>query len=710
MRLVFLAVLAVACAGGLLAPHDPAAVVGPAWAPPGAAVPLGTDALGRDVLSRVLAGGLALTLVAALATACACAVGLGWGLVAGWTGRAGTVVADVLLAVPFLVLALLFAVTLPGWAAVVVGTICGGAPLTMRVVRDLTGQARTTGYVEAALGIGESTVAVLGREVLPSIARYAVADAALRFVVALQLASALALLGFGPQPPAPDWGLMLRENLPGAALNPAGLLAPAVALAVLSLAVAIAGHGAVASPRPPRPAAGDSARAPDPGLTVTGLSVVDSAGRSLLSDFSLRVAPGEVVALVGPSGAGKTTAVRAALDALDDGAVRVAGTVRWQGEPVRPGRAARRWRRARVGFLDQDPAGTLDPRHTVARTLGADGMAVLAELGVDPSVYGPRLPHTLSGGQARRVALARALAGAPAVLVLDEPTSGLDPDAVDRVVRAIAADPDRVTVLISHDRAAVARIADRVLTIGADAAPRTAARTRSRSVHDEVLVVDGLRVRRAATVVLDGVDFRVAAGEMVAVVGESGAGKSTLLRALVGLVRPEAGEIRLGGRALPPAVRDRDRADLRAVQFLAQDPAAALNPAHTVRTALARPLRRLPRHAARAQVPGLLARVGLPPDIADRRPRGLSGGQRQRVALARALAADPAVLLADEPTAALDHATAADVLDLLDDLRDTGLAVVVATHDPAVAVRADRIVRIAAGALTDDRSEPTCVP
>jgi ABC-type glutathione transport system ATPase component/ABC-type dipeptide/oligopeptide/nickel transport system permease subunit len=714
--LVLVVVLGVSLAGGLLAPHDPVAVAGPAWAPPGAGMPLGTDALGRDVLSRVLAGGRDLVLVALLAAACASAAGLAWGLLAGWTGRATTVVADVLLAMPFLVLALLFAVTLPGWAAVLAGTVCGGAPLTMRVVRDITQQTRNAGYVEAALGRGERAVAVLLREVLPSIARYAVADAASRFVIALQLASALALLGFGPQPPAPDWGLMLRENLPGASLNPIGPLAPALALAVLSLAVAFAGHSAVAAARPPRPAAGGRARTDDPGLSVDDVSIVDGSGRKLLSDFAFRVEPGEVVAFVGPSGAGKTTVLRATLDILDAGAVRTTGTVRWMGDPVPPGRAARRWRRARVGYLDQDPQATLDPRHTVATILGPAGLAVLARLGLDPAGYGPRLAHTLSGGQARRVALARALAGDPAVLVLDEPTSGLDPQTAGLIAAAVAARrgaPERVTLVISHDVEVVAQVADRVVEVGVVSSPPAAVRAQPDVAGAEVLVAEGLTVRRGSLTVLDRVGVGVAAGEMVAVLGESGSGKSTLLRVLAGLFAPDGGTVRFGGRVLAPTVRRRDLADLTAVQLLAQDPSAALNPAHTVRTALARPLcvlRRLSRSQARVRVPELLAEVGLPADTAVRRPTRLSGGQRQRVALARALAARPAVLLADEPTSALDPGTAAAVLDLLDRLRRTGLAVVVATHDPAVAARADRTMHLAAGTLAAiPRTESTIV-
>jgi peptide/nickel transport system permease protein len=137
---------------------------------------------------------------------------------------------------------MVLAVALPGSVAVVAGTVCGGAPLTLRVVADATRQVRRAGYVEAALARGERTGTILVREVLPSLAGLAGADAALRFVVALQIASALSLLGLGPAPPSPDWAAMVRENLSGVALNPVAVVAPAAALAALALVVAALAH------------------------------------------------------------------------------------------------------------------------------------------------------------------------------------------------------------------------------------------------------------------------------------------------------------------------------------------------------------------------------------------------------------------------------------------------------------------------------------
>ncbi|WP_436887958.1 ABC transporter permease [Nocardiopsis dassonvillei] len=239
-------VLAAAALGGLAAPHDPTAPLSAPWQGPGPGHFLGTDALGRDVWSRVLAGGAGLLSVSVAAALAASLAGVGAGLAAGWYGgwtdRILSSLADLLLAVPSLLLALVVAVALPGHAAVVTATVCGGAPLTLRVVRDAVRAIRGTGYVEAARCRGESGAAILAREVLPAMRGVVTADLGLRVVVALQIASALNVLGFGPAPPAPDWALMLRENMLGIAMNPWSVAAPALAIGLTTVALALAVH------------------------------------------------------------------------------------------------------------------------------------------------------------------------------------------------------------------------------------------------------------------------------------------------------------------------------------------------------------------------------------------------------------------------------------------------------------------------------------
>lgn len=241
--LLSVAVAAVALTGERWAPHTPTSPVATPWQGPAPGHLLGTDALGRDVWSRVLAGGAELLGVSVTGAVCACAVGTVGGLAAGWcaglASRTLTAAADLLLALPSLLLALVAAIALPWPAAVIVATVSGGAPLTLRVVRDAVRAARASGYVEAALLRGEGTASILAREVLPAVRGLVAADLGLRLVVALQVASALSVLGLGASPPDPDWALMLRENMTGVAINPWAVAAPAAALGATTVLLAL---------------------------------------------------------------------------------------------------------------------------------------------------------------------------------------------------------------------------------------------------------------------------------------------------------------------------------------------------------------------------------------------------------------------------------------------------------------------------------------
>jgi ABC-type glutathione transport system ATPase component len=227
----------------------------------------------------------------------------------------------------------------------------------------------------------------------------------------------------------------------------------------------------------------------------------------------------------------------------------------------------------------------------------------------------------------------------------------------------------------------------------------------------DLLAVEGLvrhfpaRGGRGAGVrAVDGVSFRIAVGETLALVGGSGAGKSTVARLVLRLDRPTAGTVTFAGTDVTRA-RGRALAPLRRrVQVVFQDPASSFDPRRRVGTSVAEPLVAQGRGAeAAARVPELLALVGLDPDMADRHPHQFSGGQLQRLAIARALAVRPDLVVLDEPVSALDVSIQAQVLALLADLRARfGLAYLLVTHDLAVVRQvADRVAVMERGRIVE---------
>jgi peptide/nickel transport system ATP-binding protein len=458
-------------------------------------------------------------------------------------------------------------------------------------------------------------------------------------------------------------------------------------------------------------------------LRVHGLTVTDERGEYPLRQFDFDAAAGEVVALVGPSGSGKTTAISAFLGVLPRGVAVTAGSIVWSG----PGEhGTRSWRGTTVGYAAQDPASALHPGYTASRSVAeaarmrgcprhvatAAARSGLSELGLtDEQIDSP--PHRLSGGQAQRVAVARALVASPPLVILDEPTSGLDDVTLQPVLAAIAARrrSNGVTIVATHDPRLIA-VCDRVLRT-APAVDYDTVSVSARVVRSDTSALEltdfGIRTEQGR-VLLDGSTLDVRTGEFVALRGPSGCGKTTLLRAVCGL-HPFEGTVTLGGHAVAARVGERTAESRAAIALVGQNPRDALNPAHSIERILLRQMRRLhPRADVRSEAERLLDRVAVPRTVLRRRPHELSGGQRQRVAIARALAGRPRLLIADEMTASLDHNTAMMITDLLDELRqshtetDSGLSILAATHDEHLTVRADRVVEIRETSITGTRS------
>ena len=248
VMLVF--VLAVAFLGPLFAPHGIATPIGPPGSPPYAGAPLGTDYLGRDVLSRVLHGGPSVIGMGTAATLLAYLSGITIGLIAGYQRSLVDPVlmrgVDVLLAFPALLVLLLLVAGLGSkvWV-LIVGVALVQVPPIARVIRTVTLEVSTRGYIEAAQARGERTSAILRREILPNVTPVVLADLGIRFGFSIILIASVNYLGLGLAPPASDWGLMIAENQQYISLNVWSVLAPAIMIALLTICVNLIADGYV---------------------------------------------------------------------------------------------------------------------------------------------------------------------------------------------------------------------------------------------------------------------------------------------------------------------------------------------------------------------------------------------------------------------------------------------------------------------------------
>ena len=476
------------------------------------------------------------------------------------------------------------------------------------------------------------------------------------------------------------------------------------------------------------------------------VNVAGPGGRAIVKGVSLQVMAGETVCVVGESGSGKSVMAFSAMGLLAPDELRcVAGRILLAGENLLDASPARQreLRGTQLAMVFQEPMTALNPVEKIGWQIDevlrlhgcaskthrrAQVLEMLRSVHMpDPARIYEAYPHQLSGGQRQRVVISMALILKPKLLIADEPTTALDVTTQKQIlalVRELQQQHGTAVLFITHDFGVVAEIANRVVVMNhgqvveagtrddilmrpataytrtlVSSVPSLVPETRPPSQGAIVLQASGLGKtysqrrwfgRAQCVAAAQDIHFTLRRGEILGLVGESGCGKSTVARCIVRLQEPSSGAIHIHGVDI---ARTRGRA-LRAlrqrVQIVFQDPYRSLNPRVRVGESMIEGLinHGMPRPQAMHRARALCASVGVDAGLLERYPHQFSGGQRQRICIARALALEPDILVADEAVSALDVSVQAQVLALLQDIRQrTGVAILFITHDLRVAAQ-----------------------
>ncbi|GCB52325.1 dipeptide transport system permease protein dppC [Streptomyces sp. NL15-2K] len=661
---------------------------------------LGSDSLGRPVAARLIAAAGTTLSVAVPAVLCSLVVGSVWGMWAGyhggWRENVSLRTADVILSFPSLLLAVVVLyVFSPSAAGIVVVLAVARIPVYLRTARAESAELRSRLFMDAARTFGTSSWATIRRHVAPTVLPTLLTVAALDFCFVMLTESSLSFLGIGIQPPDVSWGLMVAQGRQE--LQSAWWIAvfPGLAIVVTTVSATVLAAWARLSTDPGqrwRHGLRRGGRRPSRPRPVTGGT---GAGRGMATEPAAIPAGAEGrPALVVPARDNEPDSVAPGTepDSVARGTEPASDAPETEPARVLPG-------------LPTEPTQVLPG-------LPTEPTQVLPGLPTEPSPGLPGIPTEPTPG----------LPGIPT-----EPTPGLPgiPTEPTRVTPGSPTGPTQVAAGAEPSPTPPGSGSEPTSAVARTPADPTAAAERSgpapvpapAPTRPDTLAVDGLsvdiRTPAGPVPVVRGVSFAVRSGETLALLGESGCGKSMTAHAVAGLLDPAAevvgGQARLDGEdllGLGPQARRRLAGPGLSIVF--QDALSALNPVHTVGAQLAEPFRiheRMSRRAARAKAVELMERVGIPEarSRAGAYPHQFSGGMRQRLLIAMAVALRPKVLLADEPTTALDVTVQAQIMDLLGELRsEQRMALVLITHDLGlVAEHADRVAVMYAGTVVE---------
>ena len=496
------------------------------------------------------------------------------------------------------------------------------------------------------------------------------------------------------------------------------------------------------------------------------IALPEGSERTLaVENLSVDLAPGETLCIVGESGSGKSLTARALMGLLPAPHVKVSrGTIDFCGEDLTQvsERRLREIRGSEISMVFQEPMTALNPVMTIgsqideifrfhanmsAQQRRQRAVELLDSVQLpDPKQIVSAYPHELSGGQRQRAMIAMALALEPKILIADEPTTALDVTTQAQILKLIS-DMQAVhktgVLFITHDFGVVADIADRVAVMQYGRVVETgtvdkvlnhpehpytqaliasvpsltprAARTRSDDIAIETEELHktfgggrsffGLGPPNRVVHAVKDVTVELRRGETLGIVGESGSGKSTLARCMIRLLDSDSGKIMIDGTNLRTLERAQMRPWRSKIQMVFQDPFASLNPRIKIGQIIAQGpmIQGASREEAEARTRELLGIVGLDERAFNRYPHEFSGGQRQRIGIARALALNPEILVADEPVSALDVSIQAQILKLLDEIRERmNLSMLFITHDLRVAAQVcDRLAVMRYGEIVE---------
>lgn len=469
-------------------------------------------------------------------------------------------------------------------------------------------------------------------------------------------------------------------------------------------------------------------------LSVKDLSV-QYGSHKVLSNLSFEVKKGEMIGIVGESGCGKTTLLKALFPKRTSNLIISSGSILFEDQNLanEDRKKAEELCGSGIGMIFQNPKASFNPIRTYKsqfiETLKSHGMyhkeifeSLVLKTFESMNLTGGRelldsCPYEMSGGMNQRIAIALSILLKPRLLLLDEPTSALDLASgklVMEELQRIRELTNTSIILVTHNMGLLSGVADKVGVINQgsfvewgsvhkvfgspehsftktllEAVPKLGVfeRIEEENISDCILKLEEVskeyKRKNSPFLALSQVCMEVKAGEILGIVGESGSGKSTLLNMIAGLCSPTNGSVIFKNRIMG-STRKRD--DYCNVQMVFQHAAESFNPRHYIRKAMDKTLKNLCNLKSRAErnerINELMKRVGLRPELADRYSWELSGGQCQRAAIARAISISPKLLLCDEITSALDVSVQKEIIDLLKKLvRETGMSIIFVSHD-----------------------------